>query len=171
MIAISPGIPSLEGQLYELRGWDVLPSSQQIRLRLMDQPPNAKLLDLSDPKSGIFRFASIINGRLAACLLISRGTRWPHPDRDTIWPLLGNLWDEPMIETLTRTIDLDAAAPPPDRKVCSCFSVGRRSIEKVIAADRLTTSLQVGKALRAGTNCGSCLPEIEEILRDTLAIM
>jgi assimilatory nitrate reductase catalytic subunit len=25
---------------------------------------------------------------------------------------------------------------------------------------------EIGVALRAGTNCGSCIPEIEEILRD-----
>ena len=54
--------------------------------------------------------------------------------------------------------------PVIDRKVCSCFSVGRAAIEKTIVANRLKSCAQVGEALRAGTNCGSCIPEIEEIL-------
>jgi hypothetical protein len=34
---------------------------------------------------------------------------------------------------------------------------------------RLTTVAEVGAALSAGTNCGSCVPEIKTVLRDTLA--
>jgi assimilatory nitrate reductase catalytic subunit len=34
---------------------------------------------------------------------------------------------------------------------------------------RLTDEEAVGAALGAGTNCGSCLPEIREILRDSHA--
>ncbi|WP_247877030.1 molybdopterin dinucleotide binding domain-containing protein [Azospirillum brasilense] len=35
-----------------------------------------------------------------------------------------------------------------------------------IQSQSLTTVQEVGEALRAGTNCGSCIPELKEILAD-----
>ena len=56
------------------------------------------------------------------------------------------------------------AASDPGPMVCSCFGVGRNTICKAIAADGLKTAQDVGRKLRAGTNCGSCLPEIRSLL-------
>ena len=43
-------------------------------------------------------------------------------------------------------------------------------IRHVTSRDRrLMTTASIGAALGAGTHCGSCLPEIREILRDTHA--
>jgi assimilatory nitrate reductase catalytic subunit len=39
----------------------------------------------------------------------------------------------------------------------------------MIASRRLTTIAEIGAALRAGTNCGSCIPELQAILRDAQA--
>jgi assimilatory nitrate reductase catalytic subunit len=50
--------------------------------------------------------------------------------------------------------------------VCACFSVKRAAIEQAIAGQGLASVAEIGAALRAGTNCGSCIPEIEEMLRD-----
>ena len=41
--------------------------------------------------------------------------------------------------------------------ICACFGVGAKRIGAVIGAGCDTTAA-IGKALRAGTNCGSCLP-------------
>jgi assimilatory nitrate reductase catalytic subunit len=30
----------------------------------------------------------------------------------------------------------------------------------------LTEAAEIGTALKAGTNCGSCIPELKDILRD-----
>jgi assimilatory nitrate reductase catalytic subunit len=47
--------------------------------------------------------------------------------------------------------------------VCACFSVGLNAIRAAI--DGGATSVEaVGAALRAGTNCGSCLPEVKKIV-------
>ncbi|MFH1558114.1 MAG: (2Fe-2S)-binding protein, partial [Pseudomonadota bacterium] len=49
--------------------------------------------------------------------------------------------------------------------VCACFGVPRGAILEAIAAgDR--DSAAIGARLKAGTNCGSCLPEIGQILQD-----
>jgi assimilatory nitrate reductase catalytic subunit len=53
----------------------------------------------------------------------------------------------------------------PGRIVCACFGVGLKAIDGAIRDRRLTTAAEIGEALRAGTNCGSCLPELKQILR------
>jgi assimilatory nitrate reductase catalytic subunit len=51
-------------------------------------------------------------------------------------------------------------------KVCACFGVTRDAIRHAIATHRLDSVKQIGALLNAGTNCGSCIPELEEILRN-----
>ena len=48
--------------------------------------------------------------------------------------------------------------------VCACFDVGARTILAAIADQRLTTVAEVGAALSAGTNCGSCHPAIAKLI-------
>ena len=49
-------------------------------------------------------------------------------------------------------------------EMCACFGVSCNAVETAIA--RGATSLDaVGAATRAGTNCGSCRPEIRLLLR------
>jgi assimilatory nitrate reductase catalytic subunit len=50
------------------------------------------------------------------------------------------------------------------RTVCSCFTVGENTIINAIKTHNLTTSQQIGACLKAGTNCGSCVPELNSIL-------
>jgi assimilatory nitrate reductase catalytic subunit len=50
-------------------------------------------------------------------------------------------------------------------QVCSCFAVRRATIEAAIAAGALTLDA-VGEELKAGTNCGSCRPEIKRLIHD-----
>ena len=56
--------------------------------------------------------------------------------------------------------------PAARRTVCACFSIDRAEIEQAIRAGRLGSAAEIGVALKAGTNCGSCIPELKEILRD-----
>jgi assimilatory nitrate reductase catalytic subunit len=37
-------------------------------------------------------------------------------------------------------------------------------LQNTIASRRLTSVAEIGAVLRAGTNCGSCIPEINAIL-------
>src|SRR5206468_1715224 len=63
----------------------------------------------------------------------------------------------------------DIAAVSAGRTVCSCFSVGLATLRRAVVDQRLTTVDDIGALLRAGTNCGSCKPELREILRDAHA--
>ncbi len=48
--------------------------------------------------------------------------------------------------------------------ICACFNVGLNEIEQAIQADKLNSVELLGKQLKAGTNCGSCIPELKQIL-------
>ncbi len=57
-----------------------------------------------------------------------------------------------------------ASIPNPGPTLCSCFGVGINTIVTAIETDGLMTVEQIGEALGAGTNCGSCRPEIADLL-------
>ncbi len=47
--------------------------------------------------------------------------------------------------------------------VCACFGVGAKRIETLVRQGRRSAA-DIGAACKAGTNCGSCLPEIARIV-------
>jgi NAD(P)H-nitrite reductase large subunit len=53
----------------------------------------------------------------------------------------------------------------PDALVCSCNAVSRAEIEGAIRSGAALSTGDVGRVTRAGTGCGSCVPEIEALLR------
>lgn len=48
--------------------------------------------------------------------------------------------------------------------ICACFQVGVETVRKAVAGGAVRTVEEIGQTLRAGTNCGSCLPELKRIL-------
>jgi assimilatory nitrate reductase catalytic subunit len=53
--------------------------------------------------------------------------------------------------------------------VCACFGVGLSAIAAAIRDRQAHTPEAIGALLRAGTNCGSCVPEIRRIVTRELA--
>ena len=47
--------------------------------------------------------------------------------------------------------------------VCACFGVGRSTICDAIAAGA-NSAAAIGAELKAGTNCGSCIPEMKRLI-------
>tara|TARA_R110002096_G_scaffold118489_4_gene256615 strand:+ start:21502 stop:24192 length:2691 start_codon:yes stop_codon:yes gene_type:complete len=52
--------------------------------------------------------------------------------------------------------------------VCSCFDVGRNTILHYINESKPNGIDEIGKQLRAGTNCGSCKPELKCLLNESI---
>ena len=50
------------------------------------------------------------------------------------------------------------------KTICACFNVGEKIIQESISSKQLKTTDDIGRCLQAGTNCGSCLPELRELL-------
>ncbi|WP_315832754.1 molybdopterin-dependent oxidoreductase [Bradyrhizobium prioriisuperbiae] len=51
--------------------------------------------------------------------------------------------------------------------VCACFGVGRTTICNVIASGQAKSATEIGALLKAGTNCGSCVPELKRLIAQT----
>ena len=47
--------------------------------------------------------------------------------------------------------------------ICHCFEVSREEIENAIREKGLKTVEEVGEATNAGTGCGGCQEQIQEI--------
>jgi assimilatory nitrate reductase catalytic subunit len=148
---------------YELAGREV-PQDWRLwmRQRLGALDEGTDYLDYHDSTAGIYRAARLADDRLISCVYISR--RAELPDRSWLAGLFAN-----QRLTARERPGLLAGRPPGAREdagplVCSCFAVGRNTLRRVIAQHCLTDSRQVGARVRAGTNCGSCLPEIKALL-------
>ena len=161
-------IPIERGHAFTLIGWEPLPSDRGTELwiaALLDAPPAAELVIYADPARGTFRYASVVGRRLDACLFIAE-KQSALPSRDTLAAVLGT-----RIEPNMRSYVLAGAAGPAaqsaaGRTICACFGVGLNTLHNVIASRRLTSIAEIGANLRAGTNCGSCIPELKAILSD-----
>lgn len=124
-------------------------------------------LDFMDEAHGRYRVARIVDGRLAGCLFVSSTADLPRSS----W--LGELFARPSLDGGDRA-SLLAGRPPRGRAeagetICSCFNVGINTIVEAIRTRGLRSVEEVGAALEAGTNCGSCLPELGRILGGELA--
>ena len=52
----------------------------------------------------------------------------------------------------------------PSRLICSCFRVTDQQIIHAVEKEGVGSLCQLQKQLKCGTNCGSCLPEVEQQL-------
>jgi assimilatory nitrate reductase catalytic subunit len=165
-------IPLPEGQVFELAGWEPLPSGSNTGgwvKTLLGAPQEPDLIIYADPGCGGFRYASVVDNRLDACLFLAR-KRASLPPREAIAAQLGaTILPAGYTELFGARPTGAAAAGDAGRTVCACFGVGLSALRRLIAGRRLTTVAEIGAALRAGTNCGSCIPELKAILRDAQA--
>jgi assimilatory nitrate reductase catalytic subunit len=132
----------------------------------MDGMTGAERIEYHDRGLGITRAAWVKDRRLEACLFVA--PKQPDLARQWLRDLfaLGRL-DGPERAAILAGRAAGEAAPECGALVCSCYAVGLAEIESAIADGQATTVGQVGKLLGAGTNCGSCVPELKQILDRT----
>jgi assimilatory nitrate reductase catalytic subunit len=121
----------------------------------------ADLAEYRDVGGGVFRAASFVDDRIETCLFMG-------PARDAgDWNALKSLFaldklsdDQRRMLLSGRSADGLASAGP---VVCACFGVGRTTICDAIAKGANTAG-EIGARLKAGTNCGSCIPEMKRLI-------
>jgi assimilatory nitrate reductase catalytic subunit len=163
-------VPVDRGHAFTLTGWDPLPSDRATEFwiaALLDASPAAEIVIYADPARRTFRYASIVGRRLAAYLFIAP-TASSLPSREVLTELLGSRI-EPDARAHILAGTASAAAGSAGPTICACFGVGLNTLEQTIAGKRLTSVAEIGAILRAGTNCGSCIPELRAILNETCA--
>ncbi len=160
-------VPVPEGQMYRLAGLAPMPSGTDLTrfaAALLDLPNGTDWLEMADRRRGILRIAAVSDGALEACLFLASDPS-ALPQEAAVTAMLG----APVPDAARARIlsgRMYAATANEGPKVCACFGVTRDAIRHAVATHHLETVQQIGARLRAGTNCGSCVPELQEILRN-----
>jgi assimilatory nitrate reductase catalytic subunit len=120
-------------------------------------------LEFADTHSGRYRCALLHDGRLQLCMFVNRS--FELPPRSWLAGLfaLDELPDRARMSLLAGKPA--SAEDDQGRIVCSCFGVGINTLKRAIEKQNLSTAEQIGAALKAGTNCGSCIPELKSLLQ------
>jgi len=155
--ALSPGVGM---QRLEFAGCGAArPDAAWLR-SVLPEAARADWIEFEDVAAGNYRAALLEDGRLSACLMVA--ARGALPARSWLAALFG----KPQLEAADRRSLLSGTrhdAPDPGATVCACFGVGVNTIRAAVGAGCASLDA-VGKALRAGTNCGSCRTEIARII-------
>ncbi len=126
----------------------------------------ADILRYDDGGRGLSRVALIAEDRLVGALFLAPVAAAPK------WSVLSEAWTADAIDKSMRRVilsgkRLDGAADE-GPNVCACFGVPRGRIEAAIAAGA-TSAGTIGAKLKAGTNCGSCIPELKRLVAEAAA--
>jgi assimilatory nitrate reductase catalytic subunit len=152
------------GFAYEMSGWQPLEeevSSELVLRRLLRISADAELVSYSDPRRAIFRYAGLVQGQLAGCVFFAP----PGQDFAGIEQAKNLLGKEvSAMDRISLLAGLQAQSAAASQTICACFSVSEAEITAAIAEQGCRSPAEIGKALKAGTNCGSCIPEIKKLL-------
>ena len=122
------------------------------------------IVELDDCAQQTYRAASVREKRLQACVYLAASAS-ALPGLDWLKAqLCADGLGTPARKALLagRAPDgLDDTGP----LICACFGVGLSAIQALIASGEATSVEAVGEHLKAGTNCGSCQPEIKKLIR------
>ncbi len=124
--------------------------------------PDGDWLELSDSGTGRYRAARVADGQLEAVLFIGPGAEAGERDWLSARFAEGELGEGERAGLLAGGQARDDRSGP---AVCACFGIDAGTLRSAIAegADSVTA---LGDRLGAGTNCGSCLPEIRDLLAE-----
>jgi assimilatory nitrate reductase catalytic subunit len=128
---------------------------------LTDRSRGTEQTTYIDPARGIFRAALIRHDRLETVLFFSRREDVPP------YSVLAEAWEIERLDTTARRFLLSgktaSASFDASPTICACFGVKSQTIAQAIADGACSTEA-IGARLNAGTNCGSCLPELRRMI-------
>jgi assimilatory nitrate reductase catalytic subunit len=126
--------------------------------------PSSAIADVAeymDTASGTYRAATYSDQRLETCLFV--GPAHDAPD----WAAVKATFAAEAVSDEQRRLLLSGKSvdglSDSGPVVCACFGVGRITICDAIAAGARTAA-EIGATLKAGTNCGSCIPELKRLI-------
>jgi assimilatory nitrate reductase catalytic subunit len=153
---INGGLGYLIADNADLKGW-----SSWLRTVAGEE-----LAEYSDFGGGVFRAASFRDDAIETCLFL--GPARDAGDWDVVKELFaaGALTDDQRRMLLSgKPVEGIASTGP---VICACLGVGRATICDAIAAGARSAA-EIGLKLKAGTNCGSCIPELKRLIAESEA--
>jgi assimilatory nitrate reductase catalytic subunit len=116
---------------------------------------HAVLAEYVDRAQGIYRAAAFVEGKLHGCLFLSTAESTPCS------VAAGNGAPLPWRSDFDME-NVPALSNMPI--VCACFDVSLAAIGDALKSSGITDAEAIGRTLRAGTKCGTCLPELRTIV-------
>ena len=158
--------PAKSGWRIELGGQTV-PSDWEgfVRAFFALKPDSiAEVLTYHDARTAQHRFAIFEGGQLTGAMFVA-----PNPVSVSRAFAADRLDAPPSgASARLRLLAGRAGTTEPDRGaiICACFEIGLNQIVEAVTRGGCLSVAAVGAALKAGTNCGSCRPEIGRIVHD-----
>ncbi|MCH8550638.1 MAG: molybdopterin-dependent oxidoreductase [Natronospirillum sp.] len=145
------------GTLYQWAG-----NRFSARQWLEARSPEADFQIYSDAGSGAERVAAFVQGQLKAVIWLGQAL----PDIAPEW--IAEQFSSETIDAATRRDLLagrSSGVPDVGPMICSCHQIGRFQIEHAILAEGCCSVEALGRELRCGTQCGSCIPDLRDLLQ------
>jgi assimilatory nitrate reductase catalytic subunit len=119
----------------------------------------AKLAEDLDGR--VYRAAAFVDDHVDACLWVGPAQDRPQWSLDGLRPTDASRdGAQPVLKTRVSGYYMGES----ETIVCACFQVGTRAVRQALASGKSRSIEEIGRTLRAGTNCGSCLPELKRIV-------
>jgi assimilatory nitrate reductase catalytic subunit len=123
---------------------------------------DAQLFEQLDGPGGVYRAVAFADGEFDGCLSIGPGPaalRWVNlaaviaagPPRDAT-------------QSTIAVCSAPALSADSSPTICACFGVGQDTVRKAAQSGAAKSVADIARLLQAGSNCGSCLPELKRIL-------
>jgi assimilatory nitrate reductase catalytic subunit len=130
--------------------------------RLRDRFDGDDWIVMRDSANNRYRMALLHDGRVVVTAFFDRDFAKLPPRH---W--LEGLFDKATLDNSERSALLmgrpSQSVPDSGAIVCACFGVGENAICNSISAGAKSVE-ELGVRLKAGTNCGSCIPELRKLL-------
>ncbi len=154
------------GYLYYLATQDSPQQLKQIIDTALPQEADVNKLQFNDSGSnGGSRFARIRAEQILDCAIVAESLA----EQDYSW--LGELLSSKSDIEAKRSIlsGTPSGRLATGKLICACKQIGVKTIQSAIDSKNLSTVKEVSLATTAGTGCGTCMSEIEQILKETLS--
>lgn len=117
-------------------------------------PPDATLVERLDAGQRTYQAAAFIDGAVAGQIAIGPA--------NVVFD-----WSElqPPLQGGTPASNIAALFLPSEPVVCACFGVTERAVRDLIEKGEARDLDTIGRCTSAGTNCGSCRPELKRMLK------
>jgi assimilatory nitrate reductase catalytic subunit len=115
-----------------------------------------------DLNGSTYQAAAVLDGELEGCVCLAPVGEPPK------WDLTGLVAAAAAAEDIRRIPKAQPCAyiGRTETIVCACFKVSLEAVRKAVNSGEARNVGDIGRVLQAGTNCGSCLPELKRIIID-----
>ncbi len=125
-------------------------------------PTDTNIAEYGDEERGLRRFVASLEGRIDFCFFAARRKEdLPEPNA----ALAALAQEQTTSVDLIKVLSGSTQTAADDPAICVCFGVRRSALLMAIDEGCLDVS-SLGRATKAGTNCGSCRSDLARVLRE-----